>query len=53
MIIGFFIAGAIIGAYVTRALGIKAALAAAGILLIPFALMFIDLEKGHITKKGV
>ena len=31
MIIGFFIAGAIIGAYVTRALGIKAALAAAGL----------------------
>ena len=53
MIIGFFIAGAIIGAYVTRALGIKAALAAAGILLIPFALMFFDLEKGHVTKKGV
>lgn len=44
-IIGFFIAGAIIGALVTRALNIKAALVAAGILVLPFALMFIDFEK--------
>ena len=44
-VIGFFIAGAIIGALVTRALDIKAALVAAGILALPFALMFIDFEK--------
>lgn len=45
IIIGFFIVGAIIGAIVTRTLEIKAALVAAGILALPFALMFIDRDK--------
>ncbi len=44
-IIGFFIVGAIVGAIVTRMLDIKAALVAAGILALPFALMFIDTDK--------
>lgn len=44
-IIGFFILGAILGAIITRLIDIKAALVAAGILAIPFALMFIDFEK--------
>lgn len=44
-IIGFFIAGAIAGAFAARLLNIKAALVAAGLLAIPFALMFVDQDK--------
>lgn len=51
-IIGFFIIGAILGAIITRMLDIKAALVAAGILAVPFALMFIDFEKDQLKKQG-
>lgn len=53
IIIGFFITGAITGAIVTHALDIKAALVVAGILFIPFALMFIDSEKANRIQQGV
>lgn len=33
-------------------LDIKAALVAAGILAVPFALMFIDFEKNQLKKQG-
>lgn len=53
-IIGFFIAGAAAGAFITNLAGIKASLAAAAILAIPFCLMFIDFEKrGKKRTKGV
>lgn len=48
----FFIIGAILGAIITRMLDIKAALVAAGILAVPFALMFIDFEKDQLKKQG-
>lgn len=51
-IIGFFIIGAILGALITDLLDIKAALVAAGILAVPFALMFIDFEKNLIENQG-
>lgn len=44
-IIGFFIIGAIIGAFITNMLDIKAAMIAAAILLLPFLLMFIDTDR--------
>ena len=49
-IIALFITGAVCGAAVTRAAGIRAALAAAGILLAAFLMMFIDLRKNTKQK---